>query len=97
MADKRENEIVCACWNSTSAEGNADGEEDNEARLVTEEDTVDPATAEYEAGSYSPQLIRGSDLPPDTIVFDAADDIKRLEFARRQILVTGQLQVSFLV
>jgi len=63
---------------------------------MTGEDLVDPATAEYEAGNYSPQLIRASDLPPDTIVFDAADDIKRLEFARHQILVTGQLQVSFL-
>lgn len=76
----------------TSAEGNVDGKDEDGARLVTEEDLVDPATAEYEAGSYSPRLIRASDLPPDTIVFDAADDIKRLEFARHQILVTGQLQ-----
>jgi len=77
----------------TSAEGTADdGGEDNQ--LMTETDVVDPATVEYQAGNYSPQLIRPSDLPPDTIVFDAADDIKRLEFARHQILVTGQLQVS---
>jgi len=60
---------------------------------MTEEDLVDPAVAEYESGNYSPQLIRPSDLPPDTIVFDAIDDTKRLEFARHQILVTGQLQV----
>jgi len=62
---------------------------------MTEEDLVDPATVEYEAGNYSPQRIHASDLPPDTIVFDTADDVKRLEFARHQILVTGQLQVSF--
>jgi len=64
---------------------------------VSEEDLVDPATVEYDAGSYSPQLIRPSDLPPDTIVFDAADDVKRLEFARHQILVTGQLQVGYII
>lgn len=58
------------------------------------EEVIDPSTVEYEAGNYSPQLIRPSDLPPDTIVFDADDDIKRLEFARHQIIVTGQLQVS---
>jgi len=80
-----------------SAEGNVDAVNEDEARPVTEEDAVDPLAAEYEAGSYSPQLIRPSDLPPDTIVFDAADDRKRLEFARHQILVTGQLQVSVLV
>jgi len=80
------------CWHSTSAEGNADEGENED--LMTEEDLVDPATVEYEAGNYSPQLIRPSDLPPDTIVFDAADDVKRLEFARHQILVTGQLQVG---
>jgi len=89
-------ELVCVYWNSTSAEGNVDGEDEDGTRLVTGEDVVDPATAEYEAGNYSPQFIRASELPPDTIVFDAADDIKRLEFARHQILVTGQLQVSFL-
>lgn len=64
---------------------------------MSEEDLVDPATVEYDAGSYSPQLIRPSDLPPDTIVFDAADDVKRLEFARHQILVTGQLQVGYII
>jgi len=86
-------ELVYFCWNSTSAEGIVDDGGANES-LMTEEGLVDPATVEYEAGNYSPQLIRSSDLPPDTIVFDAADDIKRLEFARHQILVTGQLQVS---
>ena len=86
-------ELVYFCWNSTSTEGTVDDGGANES-LMTEEDLVDPATVEYAAGNYSPQLIRSSDLPPDTIVFDAADDIKRLEFARHQILVTGQLQVS---
>ena len=97
MIDAGDNWSWFVCWNSTSAEGNVDGEDEDESRLMTGEDLVDPATAEYEAGNYSPQLIRASDLPPDTIVFDAADDIKRLEFARHQILVTGQLQVSFFV
>ena len=79
-------------FHSTSAEDNI-GDGAKEEQVMTEEDLVDPATAEYDAGNYSPQLIRPSDLPPDTIVFDTADDIKRLEFARHQILVTGQLQV----
>ena len=92
----RKLELVFARWNSTLGEGNIDGKDENETTLMTEEDVTDPATAEYDAGNYSPQLIRASDLPPDTIVFDVADDIKRLEFARHQMLVTGQLQVSFL-
>ena len=61
--------------------------------MITEDDLVDPAIIEYEAGSYSPQLIRMFDLPPDTIIFDPEDDMKRLEFTRHQIIVTGQLQV----
>jgi hypothetical protein len=65
---------------------------EEEEQLITEEDLVDPATAEYETGGYSPRLIRPVDLPPDTIIFDAEDDLKRLEFARHQVLVTGQLQ-----
>lgn len=85
-------EKLALVFHSTSAEVNV-GDGDKEEQLMTEEDLVDPATAEYDAGNYSPQLIRPSDLPPDTIVFDTADDIKRLEFARHQILVTGQLQV----
>ena len=89
----RQLELVYVCWHSTSAEGADDDRDEGPG----EEDVVDPATVEYEAGNYSPQLIRPSDLPPDTIVFDSADDIKRLEFARHQILVTGQLQVSYVM
>lgn len=78
---------------SASVEDATLGDASDEEQLITEDDLVDPAIVEYEAGSYSPQLIRMFDLPPDTIIFDPEDDTKRLEFARHQIIVTGQLQV----
>lgn len=77
----------------TAAETGHDDANDEE-QLITEDDLVDPTVAEYDAGGYSPQLIRPFDLPPDTIIFDPEDDMKRLEFARHQIVVTGQLQVA---
>ena len=67
--------------------------EEEEEQLITEEDLVDPDVAEYETGRYSPQLIRPFDLPPDTIIIDPDDDKKCLDFARHQVIVTGQLQV----
>lgn len=42
----------------------------------------------YEAGGYSPKLLRPEEVEPGTIVVTEEDDSKRLEFARLQ--VTGQ-------
>lgn len=49
---------------------------------------------EYDAGRYSPRLIPLPDLPPDTILIDVEDDLKRLEFARQLVIKTGQAEVS---
>lgn len=49
---------------------------------------------EYDAGKYSPRLIPFSDLPPETILIDIEDDLKRLEFARQLVIKTGQAEVS---
>ena len=61
--------------------------------VLTEEDLVDQSVVDYEAGSYSPRLIALSNLEPDALVYDPADDMLRLEFARKSVLRTGQAQV----
>lgn len=61
------------------------------------EEPVDPEQVlydEYAAGRYSPVLLEVSELEPDTIVYDPAEDMQRLEFARGNVLSTGLAKVS---
>lgn len=52
----------------------------------------------YEAGGYSPKLLRPEEVEPGTIVFTEEDDNKRLEFARLQIIGTGRkVEVIFVI
>ena len=44
---------------------------------------------DYLAGGYSPKLMRHKELDPDALVYNPADDIRRLEYARSQVLKTG--------
>ena len=48
---------------------------------------------DYTAGSYSPKLIRPSNLDMDTIVFDEEDDWKKLQYSRQQLSKTGRVKV----
>lgn len=43
-----------------------------------------------ESGNYSPQYILQTELEPGTIITTEEDDIKRLEFARNQVVKTGR-------
>lgn len=64
--------------------------------LITEEDLEDQAYVDYDAGGYSPKLLRNADLEIDTIVYDPTDDMRKLELARQQVLSTGRVRVRVL-
>ena len=73
----------------------------SDENLITEDDIEQQYYDEYDAGGYSPRLLRPSDLEPDQLVYDPEDDIKRLEYARNHVMKTGRtvrliLQFSFL-
>ncbi|CAH1971233.1 unnamed protein product [Acanthoscelides obtectus] len=67
-----------------------DHDTDNER---TEEDAASSLLKEcfdaYEAGGYSPKLLKPEDIEPGTIVATEEDDLKRLEFARLQVVGQG--------
>lgn len=65
----------------------------SEEALITEEDLEDQAYIDYDAGSYSPKLLRNADLEIDTVVYDPIDDMRKLELARQQVLSTGRVRV----
>ncbi|KAI8481879.1 hypothetical protein Bbelb_404110 [Branchiostoma belcheri] len=57
--------------------------------VLTEEDLMEQSYDDYNAGRYSPKRLRTRDLPPDCLVFDPADDLRRLEIARRKVAASG--------
>ncbi|KAF5900434.1 cactin, partial [Clarias magur] len=70
-------------------EGDKEGEKSEEVEAVlTEEDLIQQSQAEYDSGRYSPVLLQSSELPLDTHVVDAEEDLHRLQLARRQMQVT---------
>ena len=60
---------------------------------MTEESKLALRYEEYDAGHYSPRMLRVSELEPDTIVYDPSVDMKRLEYARRHAQSTGRAKV----
>ncbi|KAJ8924137.1 hypothetical protein NQ315_006921, partial [Exocentrus adspersus] len=44
----------------------------------------------YQTGGYSPKFLAAEDIEPGTIVVSEEDDLKRLEFARLQVLNNGK-------
>lgn len=55
---------------------------------------MDQSYEDYAAGGYSPVLQQLSSLEPDTILYDPAEDMKRLEYARRQYISTGEAKID---
>lgn len=49
---------------------------------------------DYDAGGYSPKLLRQADLEIDSVVYDPADDMRKLELVRQQVLSTGRVRVG---
>ncbi|XP_064609618.1 splicing factor Cactin-like [Liolophura sinensis] len=62
--------------------------------VLTEEDLLDQSVDEYEAGKYSPKLIRPEDLDYDTVIYETEDDLKKLAFAREQVQTTGRVKMD---
>ncbi|XP_060762141.1 splicing factor Cactin [Neoarius graeffei] len=76
-------------------EGGEEGEKNEGVEAVlTEEDLIQQSQAEYDSGRYSPVLLQPSELPLDTHVVDAEEDLQRLQLARRQLQVTGDASES---
>lgn len=75
--------------------GDEEGEKSGGVEAVlTEEDLIQQSQAEYDSGRYSPALLQPSELPLDTHVVDAEEDLQRLQLARRQLQVTGDASES---
>ena len=69
----------------------SESEEEGEAEVtMTEEDLQE---LEYVKGGYSPRLFQPADLTIDAVIYDEADDEKKLALARKQVITTGRVKV----
>lgn len=72
---------------------NMDAEEKKEDEPSEQpEDPVLKSEEEYQAGGYSPKLLRPENLEPGTILIGVTEDDERLEYARCQLIGTGKVQ-----
>uniref|UniRef100_A0A672STG8 Splicing factor Cactin n=1 Tax=Sinocyclocheilus grahami TaxID=75366 RepID=A0A672STG8_SINGR len=85
----------------TAAESERKGGEGEEGKkdeapeaVLTEEDLIQQSQAEYDSGRYSPTLLQPSELPLDTHIINAEEDLQRLQLARTQQQVTGDANES---
>lgn len=69
-------------------------EDDSGEAVITEEDIEDQAYVDYEAGGYSPKLLRTTDLDIDAVIYDPVDDMKKLELARLQVKTSGHVRLD---
>lgn len=51
---------------------------------------IHSAISLYNAGRYSPRLIKEKKLEPGTVVVDEAEDMQRLLWARQRVVNAGQ-------
>ncbi|KAB5535709.1 hypothetical protein PHYPO_G00121120 [Pangasianodon hypophthalmus] len=97
--DERPGPSSRASGEKEGGEGGGEGDEEGEKSgaveaVLTEEDLIQQSQAEYDSGRYSPVLLQPSELPLDTHVMDAEEDLQRLQLARRQLQVTGDASES---
>lgn len=62
--------------------------------VLTEEDLIQQSLDDYDAGKYSPKLLGMHELPMDTHMVDADEDMQKLMMARQQLQVTGKRNVA---
>lgn len=68
---------------------------DSDDAVITEEDIEDQNVTDYKAGCYSPKLFSPGDIDDiDAVIYDPADDMKKLELARKQVLSTGRVRLD---
>ncbi|KAL4237947.1 hypothetical protein ACF0H5_002657 [Mactra antiquata] len=78
----------------STAGDDSDSDSDDEP-LITEEDVEDQTVLDYKAGCYSPKLFSPGDIDDmDAVIYDPADDMKKLELARKQVLSTGKVRLD---
>ncbi|CAL1542037.1 unnamed protein product [Lymnaea stagnalis] len=66
-------------------------EDDQEEVVMTEEDIQE---LEYIKAGYSPRMFQAEDLTIDAVIYDEADDAKKLELARKQVYATGRVRTD---
>ncbi|GFO45316.1 Cactin-like [Plakobranchus ocellatus] len=66
-------------------------EEEEKEVAMTEEDIQE---LEYVKGGYSPRLFQAADLTIDSVIYDEADDEKKLALARKQVITTGRVKTD---
>ncbi|XP_062888841.1 splicing factor Cactin isoform X2 [Mobula hypostoma] len=93
--DKSQDEAkeVPGTCEGNAEEENAEGEAEGEA-VLTEEDLIQQSLDDYDAGKYSPRLLSTHELPMDTHIVDAEEDLQKLLMARQQLQVTGDASES---
>lgn len=69
-------------------------EADEDHAEADETDQTAALIAEYQNGGYSPTLLRADDLPFDTFIITQEEDVKRIEFQRKQVLGTGYVKAD---
>ncbi|OWF46150.1 cactin-like [Mizuhopecten yessoensis] len=92
--DSKEKQEEPKAGPSGEADEEEQEEEDEDEPVITEEDLEEQAYVDYEAGKYSPRLQRFNDLEIDTVVYNPADDMKKLELARQQVKTLGQVRLD---
>ncbi|CAH1169514.1 unnamed protein product [Phaedon cochleariae] len=66
------------------------GSDDEGSEDETAQDMLNEYFNAYQTGGYSPKFLSADKLEPGTIVVTEEDDLKRLEFARLQIVGSGK-------
>ncbi|XP_069784804.1 splicing factor Cactin [Narcine bancroftii] len=88
-----EDNEVTGTSEANAEEENAEGEGEGEA-VLTEEDLIQQSLDDYDAGKYSPKLLSTHELPMDSHIVDADEDMQKLMMARQQLQVTGDASES---
>ncbi|CAH1114335.1 unnamed protein product [Psylliodes chrysocephalus] len=73
----------------TSQDAHNSAEDSNEATEDTANIWINECFSAYQAGGYSPKFLTADVIEPGTIIVTEEDDVKRLEFARIQVVGQG--------
>lgn len=70
-----------------------DGDEETEASVYTEQDLTEEGYASYDAGKYSPRMLKFNDVEEGMVV-DPTEDWEQLEILRQEVLSGGTAAVD---
>ncbi|XP_029202325.2 splicing factor Cactin-like [Acropora muricata] len=74
-------------------EEKAEEAEEGEESVYTEQDLVEEGYAAYDAGNYSPRLLKFSDVQ-EGLVVDPSEDLEQLQMLRQEVLSGGTADVD---